>query len=116
MRKFKSLLDAEELGEVYFGTFSERCGGTERLGNLLAAILQLKLRRLESDNDERRRIAARYRELLAGLPLKLPPDDPTPVHLQPDLTLAGYARGRPAGHRTDRRPGAPLASPSPAVL
>jgi predicted dehydrogenase len=49
VRKFKSLLDAEELGEVYFGTFSERCGGTERLGNLLAAILQLKLRRLESD-------------------------------------------------------------------
>lgn len=54
----------------------ERCGGTERLDNLQAAILQLKLRRLEADNDQRRRIAARYRELLAGLPLELPPDDP----------------------------------------
>jgi dTDP-4-amino-4,6-dideoxygalactose transaminase len=54
----------------------ERCGGTERLDNLQAAILRLKLPRLEADNEHRCRIAARYRELLAGLPLELPPDDP----------------------------------------
>ncbi len=54
----------------------ERCGGTERLDNLQAAMLRLKLRRLDSDNDHRRRIAARYRELLFGLPVELPPDDP----------------------------------------
>lgn len=52
-----------------------RCGGTERLDNLQAAILRLKLRRLDSDNELRRRIADRYREALAGLPLELPPDD-----------------------------------------
>jgi dTDP-4-amino-4,6-dideoxygalactose transaminase len=52
-----------------------RCGGTERLDNLQAAILRLKLRRLDSDNEHRRRIADRYREALADLPLGLPPHD-----------------------------------------
>ncbi len=52
-----------------------RCGGTERLDNLQAAILRLKLRRLDSDNEHRRAIAERYREALGDLPLGLPPDD-----------------------------------------
>lgn len=53
----------------------ERVGGTERLDNLQAALLRLKLARLDAENDERRRIAARYRRELAGLPLDLPPQD-----------------------------------------
>ena len=53
----------------------ERPGRTERLDNLQAAILRLKLRRLDEDNDQRRAAAAQYRELLADLPLTLPPDD-----------------------------------------
>ena len=51
----------------------DRPGRTERLDNLQAAILRLKLRRLDSDNDCRRRIADRYRRRLANLPLDLPP-------------------------------------------
>lgn len=53
----------------------ERVGGTERLDALQAALLRLKLARLDADNEERRRIAERYREALAGLPLDLPPHD-----------------------------------------
>ncbi len=50
-------------------------GGTERLDNLQAAILSRKLLRLDEDNEARRAAAARYRELLADLPLTLPPAD-----------------------------------------
>lgn len=53
----------------------ERPGRTERLDNLQAAVLRLKLRRLDADNEERRVAAARYRERLDGLPLVLPPED-----------------------------------------
>jgi dTDP-4-amino-4,6-dideoxygalactose transaminase len=52
-----------------------RRGGTERLDNLQAAILRLKLRHLDDDNEHRRAIAERYREALGDLPLGLPPDD-----------------------------------------
>ena len=61
----------------------ERAGGTARLDNLQAALLRLKLRRLDEQNEQRRAAAARYREALAGLPLALPPEDPpdgTSVH------------------------------------
>lgn len=50
-------------------------GRTERLDNLQAALLSLKLRRLDADNDARRRAAASYRERLADLPLELPAED-----------------------------------------
>ena len=53
----------------------ERPGGTERLDNLQAAVLRLRLAHHDADNDVRRALAARYRERLAGLPLTLPPED-----------------------------------------
>ena len=49
-----------------------RIGTTARLDNLQAAILRLKLVHLERWNEQRRRAAARYRELLADLPIRLP--------------------------------------------
>jgi dTDP-4-amino-4,6-dideoxygalactose transaminase len=54
-------------------------GRTERLDNLQAAILRLRLRRLDNDNNARRRIAARYREQLANLPVVLPAEDAADV-------------------------------------
>jgi dTDP-4-amino-4,6-dideoxygalactose transaminase len=54
----------------------ERVGRTERLDNLQAAILRLKLRVLDADNDHRRWAATEYRTRLEGLPLDVPPEDP----------------------------------------
>ncbi len=54
----------------------EYVGRTERLDNLQAAILRLKLRLLDADNDHRRWAAEQYRVRLADLPLDLPPEDP----------------------------------------
>jgi dTDP-4-amino-4,6-dideoxygalactose transaminase len=48
-------------------------GGTARLDALQAALLRLKLRRLDAANADRAAAAARYRERLAGLPVDLPP-------------------------------------------
>ena len=50
-------------------------GGTHRLDNLQAALLVLRLSRLREANEQRRRAAALYRELLADLPLTLPMPD-----------------------------------------
>jgi dTDP-4-amino-4,6-dideoxygalactose transaminase len=54
-----------------------RVGATGRLDNLQAALLSVKLPHLDAWNAERREAAARYRDALAGLPLELPPDDPS---------------------------------------
>ncbi len=52
-----------------------RPGATSRLDNLQAALLRIKLPHLEHWTEERRAAAASYREALAGLPLRLPPED-----------------------------------------
>jgi dTDP-4-amino-4,6-dideoxygalactose transaminase len=53
----------------------DRPGRTERLDNLQAAMLRLRLRALDDDNAERRALADGYRAALAELPLTLPADD-----------------------------------------
>jgi dTDP-4-amino-4,6-dideoxygalactose transaminase len=50
----------------------EVIGFQERLDELQAAVLSVKLKRLDEWNDRRRRLAALYDEMLAGTPLKLP--------------------------------------------
>jgi dTDP-4-amino-4,6-dideoxygalactose transaminase len=52
-----------------------RCGGTARLDAIQAALLSLRLERLDEENADRRRAADAYRELLSDLPVTLPPDD-----------------------------------------
>ena len=47
-------------------------GYSSRLDDLQAALLRVKLGRLEAWTAARRRIAARYHDALAGLPLTLP--------------------------------------------
>ena len=55
-------------------------GRTERLDNLQAALLRLKLRRLNGDNEKRRAIAEEYRHQLNGLELELPPEESAGTH------------------------------------
>lgn len=53
---------------------NEVLGYNSRLDELQAAILRVKLRRVDEANEGRRRVARRYGELLAGVPgLVLPP-------------------------------------------
>jgi dTDP-4-amino-4,6-dideoxygalactose transaminase len=69
-------------------------GGNFRLDELQAALLRVKLPALEGWSAERRRIAARYRTLLAELPLRLPPWDAGAVWNQ---FVVGVPDGRRAG-------------------
>lgn len=52
---------------------AESRGRNSRLDEIQAAILRVKLPHLEAGNEQRRKLAARYREKLAGTSLVLPP-------------------------------------------
>jgi dTDP-4-amino-4,6-dideoxygalactose transaminase len=82
-------------------------GANLRMDELQAAVLRIKLRRLDAGNQRRRAIAARYGELFADLPVRLPVVKPgcEPVHhvyairvrdrdaLAAQLARAGIATG-----------------------
>jgi dTDP-4-amino-4,6-dideoxygalactose transaminase len=56
-------------------------GQSSRLDELQAALLRVKLARLAGWTEARRALAARYRDLLAGLPLGLPVERPPARHV-----------------------------------
>jgi dTDP-4-amino-4,6-dideoxygalactose transaminase len=60
---------------------SDFAGLNSRLDSLQAAILSVKLTRLDADNERRRAIAARYLAGLAGLDLGLPTTSPGVEHV-----------------------------------
>jgi dTDP-4-amino-4,6-dideoxygalactose transaminase len=62
-------------------------GLNSRLDTLQAAILRVKLPHLEEYNNARRRAAARYNELLAGLPVTVPFIAPGVDHIFHQYTL-----------------------------
>lgn len=86
---------------------AESGGRNSRLDEMQAAILRAKLPHLEAGNEQRRTLAARYRERLAGTAVVLPPLSPgtTPVfhqftvrisrrdHLRETLQQRGIACG-----------------------
>ena len=89
-------------------------GGTERLDNLQAAILRVKLEALDARNAERRAAAARYRELLEPLPIGLPADHPGHVyHL---FVVELDARDRVLAALREQGIGAAVHYPTPAHL
>jgi dTDP-4-amino-4,6-dideoxygalactose transaminase len=58
----------------------QELGYQERLDEIQAAFLSVKLRHLDEQIEGRRRVADRYRELLAGSPITTPPRDLTGRH------------------------------------
>jgi dTDP-4-amino-4,6-dideoxygalactose transaminase len=68
--------------------FNETIGYNSRLDALQAALLRVKLPRLDAWNDARREAAARYRDLLSGLPgLQLPVERPGAKHVYHQYTV-----------------------------
>jgi dTDP-4-amino-4,6-dideoxygalactose transaminase len=63
------------------GGISQRHGLNSRLDALQAAVLRAKLPFLDGVNERRRELAARYRTLLAGVAVELPPVDQHVFHL-----------------------------------
>jgi len=59
---------------------ADKLGFNSRLDSLQAAILGVKLNYLDSWNDRRRRLAARYNSLLASLPQVTPPAEGPAAH------------------------------------
>jgi dTDP-4-amino-4,6-dideoxygalactose transaminase len=62
-------------------------GYSSRLDELQAALLRVKVKRLPGWNEARRRIARRYAELLASLPLTLPVERPPAWHIYHQFTV-----------------------------
>ncbi|HEX6933415.1 MAG TPA: DegT/DnrJ/EryC1/StrS family aminotransferase [Streptosporangiaceae bacterium] len=77
-------------------------GYQERLDEMQAAFLRVKLRYLEEQVAGRRRVAARYAELLGPTPLTLPPDDVTGRHAYYMYTVLAPERDALANHLDKR--------------
>jgi dTDP-4-amino-4,6-dideoxygalactose transaminase len=76
----------------------EVLGYQERLDEMQAAFLRVKLRHLEQQIAGRRRVAAAYAELLAGTPLTLPAHDATGRHVYYMFTVLAPDRAALAAH------------------
>jgi dTDP-4-amino-4,6-dideoxygalactose transaminase len=59
---------------------SESGGRNSRLDELQAALLRVKLRYLDAGNNARRERSIWYAQLLSGLPIRLPLDDPGHIY------------------------------------
>jgi dTDP-4-amino-4,6-dideoxygalactose transaminase len=70
----------------------ERVGWNSRLDELQAAILRVKLARLDRMNDARRAVAVRYRERLAGAALTLPVEHGRGRHVYHQFTVQSAKR------------------------
>jgi dTDP-4-amino-4,6-dideoxygalactose transaminase len=62
-------------------------GYCSRLDEMQAAVLRVKLKRLDVWTEARRRLAARYRQALVGVPVGLPAESPRARHIYHLFTL-----------------------------
>ena len=70
----------------------ERVGWNSRLDELQAAVLRVKLKRLEGFNQRRRAVAKRYREKLAGAKVALPVEHGRGTHVYHQFTIRSERR------------------------
>ena len=78
-------------------------GYQERLDELQAAFLSVKLRHLEEQLKGRRRVADRYREWLVGTPVRPPARDVTGRHAYYMFTCLAPRRDELVAHLAERR-------------
>jgi dTDP-4-amino-4,6-dideoxygalactose transaminase len=86
-------------------------GYQERLDELQAAFLAVKLRHLEEQIGRRRRIADRYREWLAGTPVTPPARDATGRHVYYMFTILAPRRDALAAYLAERGIGTQIIYP-----
>ena len=78
-------------------------GFNYRLDDVQAAVLRVKLKRLKAWTAARRKLAAQYRRLLAGLPLTLPPEETNGTkHSYHLFVIQAEQRDALARHLTER--------------
>ncbi|HEX6529223.1 MAG TPA: DegT/DnrJ/EryC1/StrS family aminotransferase, partial [Burkholderiales bacterium] len=70
----------------------DRVGWNSRLDELQAAVLRVKLKRLEDFNQRRRAVAQRYREKLAGARVTLPVEHGRGTHVYHQFTIRSERR------------------------
>ena len=70
----------------------DRVGWNSRLDELQAAVLRVKLKRLEDFNQRRRAVAQRYREKLAGAKVTLPVEHGRGTHVYHQFTIRSERR------------------------
>jgi dTDP-4-amino-4,6-dideoxygalactose transaminase len=93
--------------------FHERVGYNSRLDEIQAAILRVKLRHLEEWSVQRRRVAARYDELLAGSPVTTPYVAPGIQHVYHQYTIRAPRRDELRAFLSDNGIGSMIYYPVP---
>jgi len=88
-------------------------GWNSRLDEIQAAILRIKLRRFSQWTEDRRKLARRYSERLAGLPLRLPVERPPSRHAFHHYTVRTPERDALAKTLADAEIGSALHYPHP---
>jgi dTDP-4-amino-4,6-dideoxygalactose transaminase len=88
-------------------------GMNSRLDAIQAALLSAKLAHLDEWNDMRRRVAIRYGELLADLPVELPVEKPYAQHVYHQYTIQTDRRDELAAFLKDRAIGTMIYYPVP---
>ncbi len=95
---------------------SDTAGFNSRLDELQAAILRVKLTRLEADNARRRAIAALYDQGLADLPLTRPTQAPGVAHVYHQYVVRLAERDRVKAALAERGVGSNIHYPLPVHL
>jgi len=95
---------------------SEMQGMNTRLDELQAAILRVKLRYLDEENEKRRKLAQRYDSLLADTALTLPLTRPDAVHVYHQYVVRSGRRDALRAHLRERGIGTLIHYPAPVHL
>ena len=91
----------------------EFVGYNSRLDEMQAAVLRVKFAHLRRFNEARSNIAARYRELLAGMPIRLPAEHGRGRHVYHQFTIRSEKRDALRAALEAARIGSGIYYPSP---